>query len=293
MAAVEAGETTVRGSEELPAAEEAAEQLYESPGRRHVDALLDISEEELLRDLEPARVLVNIPTSIYEDPPLPPFTFAGDFPLLSRQVRGWARAAPLSCVLVTQNCKKPKQKECAEPPLPNAEGSASNNTPDQLNQHAGCRRRASSTGPVQSEASPPPVIRAVQKSPPADLGQAPVKTRPAKIQRPSHTTNTVVPIRHFTFLPPIVYPHLRRPIPGSGAKAPDDRVALHPEPPAGVRQNSPCLFRAISGSAHNRYLMAGGSTPSQRRRLPGKNDLPFGGAAARENPSKTVCAVNL
>lgn len=53
MATAEAGETTVRGSEELPAAEEVAgEQLYESPGRRHVDALLDISEE-LLRDLEP------------------------------------------------------------------------------------------------------------------------------------------------------------------------------------------------------------------------------------------------
>ncbi|TNM91191.1 hypothetical protein fugu_003480 [Takifugu bimaculatus] len=192
MAAVEAGETTARGSEELPAAEEAAEQLYESPGRRHVDALLDISEEELLRDLEPLEYCCS---SSWDE-----------------AVRGWARAAPLSCVLVTQNCKKPKQKDCAEPPLPNAEGSASNNTPDQLNQHAGCRRRASSTGP-------PPIIRAVQKSPPADLGQAPVKTRPAKIQRPSHTTNTVVPIRHFTFLPPIVYPHLRRPIPGSGAKA--------------------------------------------------------------------------
>lgn len=54
MATVEAGEATVGGSEEGPAAEQAAaEQLYESPGRRHVDALLDIGEEELLRDLEP------------------------------------------------------------------------------------------------------------------------------------------------------------------------------------------------------------------------------------------------
>lgn len=54
MATVEAGETAVGGAEELPAAEEAAgEQLYESPGRRHVEALLDISEEEVLRDLEP------------------------------------------------------------------------------------------------------------------------------------------------------------------------------------------------------------------------------------------------
>lgn len=236
-----------------------------------------------------------------------------DFPLLSWQVRGWARAAPLSCILGNQNCKKPKQKECAEPPLPNAEGSASNNTPDQLNQHAGCCCPASSSGPVQSEAWTRPANRAVQKSPPADLSEAPVKTRPTKVQRPCHA-NTVVPIRHFTFLPPIVYPHLRLPIPGSGAKAPDDRVAedtslildwksrmprragaLHPEPPAGVCQNSPCLFRAISGSAHNRYLMAGGSKGSsaQARRLPGKNDLPFGGAATRETPSKTVCAVNL
>lgn len=236
-----------------------------------------------------------------------------DFPLLSRQVRGWARAAPLSRILVNQNCKKPKQKECAEPALPNAEGSASNNTPDQLNQHAGCRCHASSSGPVQSEASTRPVIRALQKSPPADLSEAPVKTRPAKIQRPSHT-NTVVPIRHFTFLPPIVYPHLHLPIPGSGGRAPDDQVAedtslifdrksrmrgragaLHPEPPTGICQNSPCWFRAISGSAHNRYLMAGGSkgNSTQCGRLPGKNDLPFGGAATRENPSKTVCAVNL
>lgn len=233
---------------------------------------------------------------------------------MTPQVRGWARAAPLSCIFVNHNCKKPKQKESAEPPLPNPEGSASKNTPDQLDRQAGGRCRASSTGPEQSEAWPRPVIRAVQKSPAADLSEAPVRTRPAKVQRPSHTTNTLVPIRHFTFLPPIVYPHLRRPIPGSGAKAPDERVAedtslifdrksrmhgragaLHPEPPAGVSQNSPCLLRAISGSAHNRYPLAGGSNGNgaQCRRLPGKNDLPFGGAATRENPSKTVCAVNL
>lgn len=253
----------------------------------------------------------SISPLIYQEPPLPPFISADDVP---PQVRGWARAAPLSCIFVNQNCKRPKQKECAEPPLPNPEGSASSDAPDQLNQHAGCRCRASSTGPVQSEASPRPVVRAVQKGPPADLGEAPVKTRPAKVQRPSHATNTVVPIRHFTFLPPIVYPHPRRPIPGGGgAKALDDRVAEHtslifdrksrmhgragalrPEPPAGACQNSPCLFRAISGSAHNRYLLAGGpkGNGGQCRRLPGKNDLPSGGAATRENP-KAVCAVNL
>lgn len=48
------GETTVRGSDELPAPEEeaAGEERYETPDRKHVDALLDISEEELLKELE-------------------------------------------------------------------------------------------------------------------------------------------------------------------------------------------------------------------------------------------------
>lgn len=54
MATVETGETTAGGSGEPPAPEGAAgEQLYESPDRKHVDALLDISEEELLKELEP------------------------------------------------------------------------------------------------------------------------------------------------------------------------------------------------------------------------------------------------
>lgn len=54
MVTVELGETTVRGSDELPAPEEASgEERYETPDRKHVDALLDISEEELLKELEP------------------------------------------------------------------------------------------------------------------------------------------------------------------------------------------------------------------------------------------------
>lgn len=54
MATVEVGETTVSGSDGAPAPEEAAgEELCETPDRKHVDALLDISEEELLKELEP------------------------------------------------------------------------------------------------------------------------------------------------------------------------------------------------------------------------------------------------
>lgn len=54
MATVEVGETTVSGSDGGLAPEEAAgEELRERPDRKHVDALLDISEEELLKELEP------------------------------------------------------------------------------------------------------------------------------------------------------------------------------------------------------------------------------------------------
>lgn len=52
MAAVETG-----GCDDLPAPEEAAgEDRYQSPGREHVDVLLEVSEEELLKELEPPEV---------------------------------------------------------------------------------------------------------------------------------------------------------------------------------------------------------------------------------------------
>lgn len=54
MATVEVGGRPVSGSDGAPAPEEAAgEELCKSPDRKHVDALLDISEEELLKELEP------------------------------------------------------------------------------------------------------------------------------------------------------------------------------------------------------------------------------------------------
>lgn len=54
MATVETGEPTESGSDDLPTPEEAAgEERYESPDRKHVDVLLEISEEELLKELEP------------------------------------------------------------------------------------------------------------------------------------------------------------------------------------------------------------------------------------------------
>lgn len=214
---------------------------------------------------------------------------------------------------MTQNCKKPKQKESADPPFPNAGGSATNNTPDQLNQHAGSRCHTGSSGPLQSETSRWSVIRAAQMNHTDDLREAPAKTRSMKIQRPSHTINTVVPIRHFTFLPPIVSPHLRCPIPNSGVKGPEGKGAEdaglifdkksrtrgrvgapNPKLPAGVCQDNPRLFSAISISAQNRYPMAGASkcNTTHCRSLSGKNELHFRIATCM-NPSKAACAVNL
>lgn len=47
--------TAVNGSEEELAAQEdtAGEQPYKTPERTHVDALLDISEDDFLKELEP------------------------------------------------------------------------------------------------------------------------------------------------------------------------------------------------------------------------------------------------
>lgn len=46
--------TAVNGSDKLPTHEDAVgEQPYQTPDRRHVDALLDISEEDFLKELEP------------------------------------------------------------------------------------------------------------------------------------------------------------------------------------------------------------------------------------------------
>lgn len=247
-----------------------------------------------------------------------------DIPMLIflfQQVRGWTRAGPLSCILMTQkDGKKLKQRESADAVLSNAEGPATSNTPDQLNQHAGSRCHAVGAGPLQGQASRWPVIRAGQRSPPQllqgenpeELREAPAAIRPARTQKPSHTSDTLVPIRHFTFLPPIPSPRPRPRALADGAKAPDVRssedicgknsrvsgtkvATLNPEPPAGAGQNHqdhPHLFSVISVAAQSRNLISGASkrNTAHCRRLPsGKKVLHFGGA----NPSKTVCAVNL
>lgn len=241
-------------------------------------------------------------------------------PPLSRQVRGWARAAPLSCILVTQkDVRKPKQKESVDLPFPNAEASVTvGNTPDQLNQRAGSRSHAGGAGPLQSEASRRP-SGAARRSPSQrlqgentqELREAPAEIRPTRPQKAPHTSNIAVPIRQFTFLPPIVSPQLSPGMPGGGAKAPGGRSAeekglmlvqnsrmrgtrvgvAYPGTPADVCQSNPRL---------NSYVMAGASpcraANCSRLSPGGKKVVHFGGAAPRipaMNPSKAACAVNL
>lgn len=255
-----------------------------------------------------------------------PFIFAKDITIISfilRKVRGWTRASPLSCILVTQkDCKKPKQKESTHL-FPNA---ATDNTPDQLNQQAGSRLHAGGAGPLQSSASRWPV-RAAQKSPPQrlqgentqQLREGPVEIRPTRPQKPSHTSNTVVPIRHFTFLPPIAPPQLPLRMLGGGAQPPGaksteerglvfvqksrmrgSRVgAIKPGVAAGVCPNNPRLLSASSASGRGSDLMAGAphcSAADCNTLSLGKKAVHFGGAPPRipaMNPSKAVCAVNL
>lgn len=225
--------------------------------------------------------------------------------------------------MTQKDCKKPKQKESVDLLFPTAEASSTSNTPDQLNQHARSRSHAGGAGPLQSEASRWPV-KAAQKSPPQrentqDLGEAPAEIRPTKLQKPSHTSHTAVPIRNFTFLPPIASLQLRPRMLGDGAKAPGGKSAeerglivvqksrmrgaragaVNPGAPAGVCQNNPHLFSTISASGQNSYVMAGASqcnAANCRRLSSGKKVVHFGGAAPRilaTKPSKAVCAGNL
>lgn len=163
------------------------------------------------------------------------------------QVRGWARVAPLSCILLTQNIyRKLKHKEVdnpasssVDPSPPSAESSASiaehhcesHTSPSNsfknamlLKQQAGCSSNTA-VADLQADASEWTVLSAVQKTASHLLLDAKIEeentpyylsskysvseNRPTKPQKHSRRPNsTVVPIKNFTFLPPIKSPHL-------------------------------------------------------------------------------------
>ncbi|XP_032369161.1 uncharacterized protein C16orf46 homolog isoform X2 [Etheostoma spectabile] len=194
----EVAHTTVDGSDNnLPTQEDpVGDQTKE---RRHVDSLLDISEEDSMKEQEP-----------YEY-----HCYSG----WEEAVHGWARVAPLSCILLTQKrFRKPMHKEADNPsPLsvdptnPDGDSSAS------IGQHC-CESHV-------------PVFNAMQKitsnllkekigeegmlrETPLQPHYLPSKyseNRPTKPEKHRHRpNNTMVPIKNFTFLPPIKSPNLSR-----------------------------------------------------------------------------------
>ncbi|XP_059213078.1 uncharacterized protein LOC131991624 [Centropristis striata] len=340
--------TAVNGSDkELPAQEEAVSE--QTPERRHADALLDISEEDLMQELEPHEY----------------HCYSG----WEEAVHGWARVAPLSCILLTQKrYKKPKHKETdnltalsVDPTISDADSSAStsehccesrvglNNslkTSMLLNQHAGIWSNPA-VGALQKDASEWPVLNAIQKTmsdlvlkdkikkeeglreTPSQPHQLPSKyseNRSTKHQKHrQRPNNAVVPIKNFTFLPPITSQFC------SGIKAPAgetieeddfmfdkksgtrrtrgtrvepiDNPELHSYSAALTSkyrtcQQNPHVFSAVSVSVPKRYQVPMSSrldTVHCTSYLVGKSltqalhSDTVAGAQAHMHPSKTVC----
>ncbi|XP_041840339.1 uncharacterized protein LOC121639239 [Melanotaenia boesemani] len=221
---------------ELSAQEEAfGAQLYKTPERRHVDDLLDVSEETFVKELEPYEYHCY---SQWED-----------------AVWGWAKVAPLSCILMSQNIhRKPKRKEAnnltplSVNPTPSNAGSSARIAEQHCKSHAGLHKKSlnQQTGSWgQTEFAVP---NATQKNMTLSFFQNKtdedgllgenllqschlsqkyfvLESRLTKPQKHSHKPNNiVVPITNFTFLPPIKSLQLNPKVSGhvcKGKKAPD------------------------------------------------------------------------
>ncbi|KAK2854117.1 hypothetical protein Q5P01_006778 [Channa striata] len=224
-----------RGSDkEPPAQEDAAVEVpyHRTAERRHVDVLLDISEEDFLKELEPHEY----------------HCYSG----WEEAVRGWARVAPLSCILLTQkNQRKLKHKEADnQNPVDlthsNADSSASV-AEHHCESHAGfsySSKKSTFLNPqpeswhdaalaaLQLDAPEWTLLNDMSKIPSQLLGEEKIEEekmlgethlesynlsskyslsqyKPTKAQKHSHgPISTVVPIRNFTFLPLVVSPYL-------------------------------------------------------------------------------------
>ncbi|XP_060897269.1 uncharacterized protein C16orf46 homolog [Labrus mixtus] len=231
MATLEVDLRAADGAENgFPVEEDAVEeQPCEKPDRKHVDALLDISEEAFVKELEPFEF----------------HCYNG----WEEAVRGWARVDPMSCILLTpKTYRKAKHKEAATPTPVSANPATPSNADNssstakhhceshvglkgsfqkstQLNQHMGSWSNTA-VAVLQKEAPEWTVINALQettstllfrekveqeeelrKTPHFSTKHSVFDNRPSKPQKHSHRpTSTVVPIKNFTFLPPIKPP---------------------------------------------------------------------------------------
>lgn len=184
--------------------------------RSHVDVLLEFSEEDLLNEHEQHE------HSFYSS--------------ADECVKGWARLPPMSCMHVTEKkCKKPKNKEADISTPPVAEPTHSQteypvNDEKQNSEHRGSNKSLplyQEDMLVQSNAPEWTAYNSIQTSmanlsigrkqdftlQPA-LAQtnyllSPVENRTTKPPKYIHRPNdTLVPIRNYTFLPPIRSPQL-------------------------------------------------------------------------------------
>ncbi|XP_031702362.1 uncharacterized protein C16orf46 homolog isoform X1 [Anarrhichthys ocellatus] len=239
----------VNGSEEeLPTQEEAVEE--QTPERRHVDVLLDISEEDFMKELEPHEYNCY---SGWEE-----------------AVHGWARVAPLSCTLSTQ--KRYNKTKHADNPRPltvdptilDANSSTSiaerrceshvglHNSfkkPIPLNQHTGSWGNTvvealqkdgsewSVLNPLQKTTSKLPLKEKIEKegtlrdtcSQPHHLPSKYSNNGATKPQKQRYRpNNTVVPVKNITYLPPIIsIPPIPQTVSGqlcSGRKAQEEET---------------------------------------------------------------------
>ncbi|XP_054892478.1 uncharacterized protein C16orf46 homolog isoform X2 [Poeciliopsis prolifica] len=178
------------------------------PERKHVDALLDISEQSFMRDLEPHEWHC--------------------YPGWEHAVHGWGRVSPLCCVMMSQKeTAKHKESESLATSGFNRTPPKVGSTASLMEQH--CKPNAGqpnvkeaaslshqpgsqdqATSPCHSPTQKPgssekkrvaqetsPVLRQASQS-------SPVESRALKVQK--HTIRhdvTTVPIKNFKFLPPI------------------------------------------------------------------------------------------
>ncbi|XP_054627579.1 uncharacterized protein LOC129178915 isoform X2 [Dunckerocampus dactyliophorus] len=198
--------------EEIPFEDDAVEdQLYKAQ-RLHVDALLDISEEAFLKEVEP-----------YE---------YHCYPGWEEAVRGWDRVAPVSGILLPQKDKKPKQrKETTDNPNPSQVEPTTSYTDTLASGGEHCtesqsiahnlKKSTPSSQRVQPESLEWHALDGVEEELshllqeerghlsgiPLHLQHLPPnmsKGRSSKHSKRQHQTkSTVVPITNFTFLPPI------------------------------------------------------------------------------------------
>ncbi|XP_068437957.1 uncharacterized protein C16orf46 homolog [Clinocottus analis] len=307
----EVDHTPVNGSDKQRPTEE--ERGKRTPGRRHVNVLLDMSEEDFMKEMEPHEY----------------HCYSG----WEEAVHGWARVAPLSCILLTQKRDK-KSKHAdnpsplpAEPTTPDANSATSiaeqccesrtglHNSCKKsipLNQHTGSGGNIA-VAALQKDGSERPVIISMQKTtsklPLKDKIEKEGTLRETSLQ-PHHLpsrysgnkatqpqTHKVVsvPIKNFTFLPPITSPPVSpqrvsaRACSGKKAQGGETKEEKHflldaksgtrasrvehianPELPAysavptskyWTSQHNPHLFSAVSVSTPKRYQVPMSSKP--------------------------------